>query len=320
MLVQENILNNKSISPNDFVEDYEVNLLDIFLILLNNKFLIIFIVFTVGLAAVFYSLNLTNIYLSEATIAPREAEKSSASHLAGLGAMGGMVAGELGLNSGGSLNKIEVILQSRDLTKRIINKYSLMPVIFSDIWDKDNEKWMSEKIPTIQDGWKMMIENMLKVSVDTKVNTIRIGIEYQDPETAKKIVEYYLKELSETLRESVLQNSTEKIKFFRKALDRTSDTLLKDKIYNLLASEIEKETFARVEKFYSFEVLDSPIVPDKDKKVRPKRAIICILSVFVAFFIGVFLAFFKEFVYRIKIDDPERYKQIINSMKLRGSR
>ncbi|MDM8535814.1 GNVR domain-containing protein [Desulfobacterales bacterium HSG17] len=231
-----------------------------------------------------------------------------------------MVAGQLGLGGGGSLEKIEIILKSRDLTNRIINKYSLMPIIFLDIWDKDNKKWTSEEEPTIQDGWKILIENMLKVSVDTTMNTIKIGFEHQDPEEAKKIVEYYLKELSETLRESVLQDSSEKIRFFRQALDRTSDTLLKDKIYNLLAAEIEKETFARVEKFYSFEVIDSPIVPDENKKVGPKRAIICILSVFVAFFMAVFMAFFKEFIYRIKIDDPERYGQIKNAMKLWGGK
>jgi len=319
MSVQENILNNQSSDSRTFIEEDEINLLDLFLVLLKNKFLILFMVFIAGIAAIFYSLSLTNIYRSEATIAPRQAEKSSGGALAGMGGMGGMVAGQLGLGGGGSLEKIEIILKSRDLTSRIINKYSLMPVMFENIWDKDNEKWISEKAPTIQDGVKSL-RNMLKVSVDTKMNTINIGIEHQYPETAKKIVEDYLKELSEALRESILQSSTEKIRFFRQSIDRTSDTLLKDKIYNMLAAEIEKETFARVEKFYSFEVLDSPIVPDEDKRVAPKRAIICILSVFVAFFMAVFLAFFKEFVYRIKIDDPERYGQIKNAMKLWGGK
>lgn len=317
---KESIIDNHSPGSGTVIEEDEINLLDLFLVLLKNKFLIFFMVFIAGVAAVFYSLNLTNIYRSEATIAPREAEKSPGGALADLGAMGGMVAGQLGLGSGGSLEKLEVILKSRDLSKRIINKYSLMPIIFTEIWDKDNEKWTSEKEPTIQDGLKMLIENMLKVSVDTTMSTIKLGFEHQDPETAKKIVEYYLKELSETLREAVLRDSGEKIRFFRESLARTPDTLLKDKIYNLLAGEIEKETFAKVEKYYSFEVIDSPLVPDENKKVRPKRAIICILSVFVAFFMAVFLAFFKEFVSRIKIDDPERYAQIVNAMKPWGGK
>jgi hypothetical protein len=44
------------------------------------------------------------------------------------------------------------------------------------------------------------------------------------------------------------------------------------KISELLAKEIEKETFARAQKYYSFIVLDPPIAPDIDKKVKPKRA------------------------------------------------
>jgi hypothetical protein len=92
--------------------------------------------------------------------------------------------------------------------------------------------------------------------------------------------------------------------------------LLKEKIYALLAKEIEKETFANAQKYYGFLVLDPPIVPDMDKKVKPKRSLICILSVFVAFFIAVFLAFMIEFVRKIKTNDPERFELISNEMKL----
>ena len=54
--------------------------------------------------------------------------------------------------------------------------------------------------------------------------------------------------------------------------------------------EIEKETFARAQKYYSFIVLDPPVAADIDKKVKPKRALICTLSVTVAGFLAIFLA------------------------------
>jgi capsular polysaccharide biosynthesis protein len=56
------------------------------------------------------------------------------------------------------------------------------------------------------------------------------------------------------------------------------------------------------------------VVPDKDKKVSPKRAMICILSVFVAFFFSVFMAFILEFVQRIQQEDPERYQSILKEI------
>ncbi len=302
--------------PPQYSDEDEINLLDLFLVLLRHKWLIIGVVFLAGVLAVIYSLSLQNIYRSEATLVPRGEEKSGPS-LSALGGLGGMVAGQLGMGGGENLQKMEVVLNSRELTTKIISKYDLMPILFEEIWDAEKGGWSSEieEPPTIQDGLKVMKEGMLKVSSDIEKNVLKVGFEHKDPNTAQKITQYYITELSQTLREAVLVEATENQRFFREQIDRTGDALLKEKIYGLLAREIEKETFARAQKFYGFQVLDPPIVPDLNKRVAPKRSIICILSVFVAFFMTVFLAFFIEFVRRIKQDDPERYQQIKDGLK-----
>lgn len=297
-------------------EEDEINLLDLFLVLLRHKFLILFLVVAAGVGAVFYSLSLENIYRSEATLTPREEEKSGPS-IPSLGGLGGMVAGQLGIGGGGSLEKLQVVLSSRELTLKIISKYDLMPVIFQEKWNDVTGTWIPEveEPPTLQDGMKAIKNGMLKVGSDPEKGVLTVGFEHKDPAKAKEIVDYYIKELSETLRSEVLHDANENKRFFMEQLDRTSDALLKEKIYNLLAKEIEKETFAKAQKFYSFQVVDPPIVPDPDKKVAPKRSIICILAVFVAFFFAVFLSFFLEFIRRIKTDDPERYRQIKDGLK-----
>jgi hypothetical protein len=50
--------------------------------------------------------------------------------------------------------------------------------------------------------------------------------------------------------------------------------------------------------------------------VKPKRSLICILAVFEVFFIAIFPAFVIEFVRKIKINDPERFAQITNELRL----
>ena len=65
----------------------------------------------------------------------------------------------------------------------------------------------------------------------------------------------------------MLKDAAENMRFFRKQLEKTIDSLLEEKIYSMLAKEIEKETFARAQKYYSFFVLDPPIVPDPDKQM-----------------------------------------------------
>jgi uncharacterized protein involved in exopolysaccharide biosynthesis len=295
-------------------EEDEINLLDLLLVLIRHKWLIFWLVFLTGAAAVAISLNMTNIYRSEATITPREEEKGGALSLPSLGGLGSMVAGDLGIGGGGSLEKLEVVLGSRDLTLKVIKKYELMPVIFADIWDADKKKWTADKPPTLQDGLKEM-RDILKITVASKKNIVTMGIEHRDPATAQKIVEHFIKETSEMLREEVIRDAQENRRFFSEQLNRTSDALLKEKIYALLAKEIEKETFARAQKYFSFQVLDPPIVPDLDKKVKPKRALICILSVVVSFFVAVFLSFWIEFIHRIKSEDTQRYDELAAGMK-----
>lgn len=296
------------------MEEDEISLLDLFMVLLRHKALIVGLVFLTGVAAVIISLQMTNIYRSEATIAPKESEKTSAGALSALGGLGGMVAGELGLGGGGSLEKLEVMLKSRKLSETVITKYELMPVIFEEQWDSKEKKWLVDPAPTLQDGQKAM-QDMLTVSSDPKQGTIEVGIEHKDPEIARKILGYYLSELSEILRQEVIRDAAENMRFFREQLDRTSDILLKEKVYTLLAREIERDTFARAQEYYSFNVLDPPFVPDLDKKVRPKRSLICILSVVVAFFVAVFLAFLMEYVNRLKTEDRERYQEVVQGLK-----
>jgi len=289
------------------------------MVLVKHKLLILGMVFFAGIAAVAVSLLMSNIYRSEATIAVRTQEKTPLNPLSALEGLGSMVTEGFGLGSGGSLEKLEVVLKSRNLTSRVINKHKLMPVIFSDIWDDKKKKWGKDKPPTLQDCWEE-IQDRLTVRVDIKKNTVKVGFDHEVPETAKALVDYYLKELSEVLREEVLQDATENMRFFREQLEKTTDTLLKEKIYSLLAKEIEKETFAKAQKYYGFLVLDPPFVPDRDKKLRPKRALICILSVIVALFLAVFLAFVMEYFNRLKTEDKERYQNLVQGLRFRSKK
>lgn len=294
-------------------ENDEINLLDLFLVLVKHKVMIIAVVVITGIAAVIISLLMQNVYGSEATISLRPEEKGSSFSLPGaLGGLGAMVAGEFGFGGGGTLEKLEVVLKSRALSTRVIEKYDLMPILFPKKWDAVKKAWITkgpkDKPPTLQDGIKIQ-KSLLKVNRDKK-NTITIISEYPDPEIVKSIVDYYITELSEILREEVLKDSKDNQHFFNKQLERTSDALLREKIYTLLAREIEKETFALAQKYYGFVILDPPIVPDINKKIKPKRAMICILSVVVAFFAAIFLSFLLEFLGRVKSEDPERYKAI----------
>ena len=326
---QTNMTNQTSNPPGYFVPypDYmqdpedEINLLDLLIVLLKHKTLIIGIVFLAAIGSVLYALSLENIYRSEATIIPRAEEKTAVpSAFAALGGLGGLAGEMLGLGGGGSLDKFETVLNSRTFATKIYeeHKEDILPGLYEDAWDAENKKWHAdvEKPPTVQDVTKAIGE-LLIIEADKKTGILSVQVENTDPAYAKKMVVYYIKELSDSLREETLKDAAENQKFLSEQIEKTSDVLLKEKIYVLLAKEIEKETFARAQDPYSFQILDPPIIPDLDKKVKPKRSMICMLSVIVAFFMAVFLAFFLEYIKNTRESgDPERIERFKESLNL----
>jgi uncharacterized protein involved in exopolysaccharide biosynthesis len=305
--------------PPEHPGEDEVNLLDYLIVLLKHKRLIAGIVIGAGLLSVVVSLLMTNIYRSEATIVARQQEKAEGSSpLASLWGMAG-VAGEIGGFGGrGDVDKIEALLKSRDLVRRVVEKYSLLPRLFDDDWDPRKKEWRDNPAPTVQDAYKLIKEDMLTVSRDRKTDIVTIKIDHEDPRFAKELVDHYLTELSESLREETLKDAEENRRFLQDQLDKSTDALLREKISNLLAKEIEKETLARAQKYYSFLVLDPSVVSDLDKKVKPKRAIICILSVLVAGCLAVFVAFFVEYLHNVKTrEDPERLNALLHHLDFR---
>jgi uncharacterized protein involved in exopolysaccharide biosynthesis len=327
--------------PPGMAEEDEINLLDLFIVLLKHKVMIFLVVFLAGVAAVVISLRMPNVYRSEATIAPTAQEKSGAG-LAALGGFGAMIAAEAGIGGSGSLDQFDVVLKSRDLTNAIIREHNLLPVIFDESWDAKTGKWKvgepsllaktsaalveifrpsdvmkkdASKTPTLQDAYKPMQE-LLGKTPDKKQNVMRISFESKDPELARTILNYYIVGMSEFLRQQVLEEAAAQQVDLGKQLARTSDPLLKIRLYELIARQMEKETLARVQKYYGFNVIDPAFVPEK--KFKPKRALICLLSVVVAFFIAIFLAFFMEYITNLKTrEDPERLANLRDAFRFR---
>jgi uncharacterized protein involved in exopolysaccharide biosynthesis len=63
---------------------------------------------------------------------------------------------------------------------------------------------------------------------------------------------------------------------------------------------------AEVKENFAFKVIDPPRVPDK--KIKPKRIQMVLLSFIVSIFIGVFLALFMEYLEKTKRKDREYIK------------
>jgi len=319
----------------------EINLLDLFIVLLKHKVMICSVVLLAGIMAVVISMQMPNIYRSEITIAPTTQEKTGGG-LAALGGFAAMVASDMGIGATGSLDQFEVVLKSRELTNNIVRKYSLMPIIFAKSWDTVNKRWkvgkpsalqnLIQSLPgmlggrpdkkpagkdpfTLEDAYPVM-QGLLKITPNKKQNVMQLSVEHKDPLLAQAILNYYVVGLSEFLRLQTLTDAAAQQVQLNLQLAKTMDPMLRNRLYEVIAKQIEKETLAKVQKYYSFNIIDPAFVPEK--KFKPKRAQICLLSVVVAFFIAIFLAFFLEYLHNMKNnEDPERLANLRNALRFR---
>ena len=299
-----------------YYEEDEIHLIDYLIVLLRHKILIIGMVFVAGMGAVVLTSGRERVYRSEATIAPRAQESTKVRNSLSVKGLATMTDDEISFGGSSSQENIVTVLNSRKLAEVVIKTYKLMPILFPEDWDSDKNKWKTGDAPTLQDGIEA-IHDMLQVDVPkNRKDIVTVSFVNKDPEMAKRLVSYYLTTLSESMREDVLRDTAENKRFLDKQLATARDPLMVEKIYALLASEIEKDTFTRGQKYFGFRILDPPIVPDLDKGESTHRKRACLLSVVVAFFLAVFLAFMIEYVRRFKAEDQERYKELVKELKV----
>lgn len=290
-----------------------INLLDLLIILLKHKKMIFAFVFLIGLLAVFVSLRMPNRYRSECTIASNSQERGVGG-LAALGGIGAMVASEAGLNTAGSLEQFEVVLKSRQLANTIVTQHNLLPVLFEKSWDSAQKRWR-KKPPTLQGAYRVLT-GMMQATPDKKKGIMKLSVANKNPRLAKQILDHYVLGLSEFLRRQTLDDATAQQAQLYQQLEKTSDPLLKNKLYDLIAKQIEKETLAKVQEYYSFKVIDPSYVPEK--KFKPQRSLIVIVSVFMAFFLAATLAFSLEYLSGFNRENADRLARLKNALRLRS--
>jgi uncharacterized protein involved in exopolysaccharide biosynthesis len=242
-----------------------------------------------------YALLAEPIYTSRATISLKEAGKTNdASRIfSQLGGVGGAVAAQLG---GGNTNidKIEIILTGHDLAEDVILKNNLMPILFQKRWDARRSSWKAKdpkKIPTLREGIERLRKECLVVAPELKKNVIRVSINFRDPVIAKRMVDYYLRALNDKLRGEAIEDAETNRAYLEKQLLVTFDPIIKDKIQNMIAFEVEK---AMLISSKSFDILERPIVPVD--KIKPRRFRIVLISALIGFFLSALAVFAVRYV------------------------
>jgi hypothetical protein len=256
----------------------EINLLEYIYALVKHKKLIIGLTLLGLVVGYVAALIKGPTWIAETVIAPKERESQASTSLADLGALGGIVASQLNLNQGSaSLNTMDMILDSRDLGARLVEKYALLPAIYKYQWPKAYKKYWDQARgmwtpmfvqPKPLDIGGFIKAKYLRKTKDIKRNVIVMSIQSRDSAFTNNLAAMYLEYLNEYIRSKVQAEAKENVAYLDSELVTIADPLLRSKILNLLSTEIEKEMVVSRE---AFKVEDPLYVYKtfKEKKLFP---------------------------------------------------
>jgi len=285
----------------------EIDLLEYWRLIWKKRWLIITVVCVAAVLAAGYALTLPNIYRSEVLLAPVSDEGSKSGGLSSaLGGLGGLASmAGISLGGGGSVEENLAVLKSREFLWQFIKDQKLMPILFEDDWDADKKGWREDdpdKQPGLWGAYRKFT-GILSVAQDKKSGLVTVDIEWTDAALAADWANMLVNRLNEFVRQQAINRSNGNLHYLNKELSRTHVADIRQALFELISQQQKKAMLANTQKEFAFQVIDRAVAPDK--KAKPKRALIVILSAFVAGFLMVIYVFIREGIQRREQDSSQ---------------
>ena len=292
----------------------EVDLRKLFSVLWQGKLVILLITFIFALISVVYAVRSPNIYQSVTVLSSSEGSQSGAlSSLAnqygGLAAMAGISIG------GGDSSKVDKalkVLNSWPFIDSFIKQYQLKPKLLAvkgwdegantllydlDIFDPNTNEWNQDEFPlkgqpSDFDAY-IAFTKLFKVTKDSKTGFVTIAIEYYSPYIANEWLILIKETINEQFQRKDIVESQKNIDYLKSQILTTEVSEMVSVFYKMIETQTKTLMLAKV----SDEYLLKTVVPAKvaEQKIKPKRAIVCIIGTLIGAFLGVFVVLIRNF-------------------------
>ena len=304
---------------NDF--DDEIDLRELFYILLKGKWIIVSLTTFVSIIGVVYSLLLPNIYESKALLVPVSPSSGIAGALGGYSGLAGLAGISLpsGDDDGNSAKAIQKISSLSFFEKNVMpniylpdlmavkswNSKTNIVVFNENIFDTNSNTWVrnysypQEQIPSAQESFEVFKTEHLSLSEDKKSGFITLSIKHQSPFVAKQWVELVINEVNTFYRQRDKLKSEKAVSYLNQQISITGLSEIKQAIAQLLQEETKKLTLIEANQYYVFDYIDPPAV--MEGKSEPKRALICILSALLGGMLSILLVLIRHYAIKQKV-------------------
>jgi LPS O-antigen subunit length determinant protein (WzzB/FepE family) len=308
--------NNESITNN--IQESEIDFLELFNILFQGKWAIVFITIFAASTSVFYSLSLPNIYQAKTVLIAHQSSKGGSNMLQSVGGLASLAGVSLPSQSADS-NSAKAIKKIRTLS---FFENNILPNIFlpelmaveswdsrknllkfnNDLYDDLTNTWVRDfnypkkLIPSSQESFRTFSEHF-SISEDKEIGFVTLTIKHQSPYIAKKWAELLVYEINSFYRKKDKAEAERAISYLNEQIVKTNLTEIKQVFASLLQQETQKLMLTQASQSYVYEYLDPPVV--MEMKSEPKRSVICIIGTMIGFFLAIIFVLGRHYLYRV---------------------
>ncbi|MDB9738666.1 Wzz/FepE/Etk N-terminal domain-containing protein [Gammaproteobacteria bacterium] len=293
-------------------EENELNLAEIYQVLLENIKMIFAVTLICFVVAALYSLSIPNIYTSHSQLTAVESsgKSSQSSKLGGLASLAGISLGSSGAEDRGTF-AVETI-KSRDFFRHLLTFENTGPLIFAPSYDRKTntttvdpkaydtilKKWLIDE-PSFLNTYYQYRE-MLDIYQD-KAGFVYISITHQSPLFAADFLSLIISEVNNLTRQRDLLESASSLEYLYTQLEDTKVSDIRLAINQLIESQLKKTMLANVREHYLLQPLDTAYIPEI--KTSPQRRNMSLLSALAGFLLSImfFLTVHYGFIKNSKI-------------------
>lgn len=266
------------------------------MLLWSRKWFIAAVALSCGVVAAAAAFLAPKKYEATVTLAPVSTSMGGG----GLGALGSLasqfggiaeLAGLSGMESGEKAESLAV-LESRALTYAYIQQNNLLPVLFTKQWDANRQTWKNARhIPTLWKANRLFENSIRKVVISPKGGLVTLTITWSDPVLAAKWANGLVEMTNADLRDKAIQEADRDIAYLNEQAQKTNMVEIKDAIFSLMKSELNRAMIARGTTEYAFKVLDPAVPPELPSS--PRKVLWIVGGTVAGFLLAIFITFVR---------------------------
>lgn len=269
-------------------------------ILFGHFWMFILLCVLTATASIYYSLSLSNVYRSEALLAPVQEKKN----LGSLGSLSGL-ASAAGFNIGGmGVDKADLvveILKSSQFISAFIRSHQLEPALIAakswdqqqkkfvfddELYNEAQKKWIRVAIPDrgvepSDEELVLRFRQILVVNKDKSTDFVKVSIETYAPEISRQWLTLLITDINKEMKSRALAEYQQTLQQIELSLAQSQISEVRALLFQLADEKRKEIIVAEITPEFALKTIDTPTLPEK--KSGPFRALIVLFSLILAF-------------------------------------